>query len=65
MKDEPTWSEVMKKFWGKVGAYLIVYFIAITLVGLEIYTQQNIVLLMLSYIVVDVTIILIKLEKGN
>ena len=61
MKNEPTWDEVIKKFLGRIGAYLIVYFTATTLVGLEIYTPQNIVLLMLSYIVVDVTLILIRI----
>jgi hypothetical protein len=63
MKDELTWREIWKKVFHRVGAYCIVYIVA--LIYVEISSFERMVMLGLTYIVVDVTLILIKLEKGK
>jgi hypothetical protein len=58
-------SKELKRFFGRIGSYMIVYIIMIVLVDTEIYTFRNIIFLALSYIVVDVTIILIRLDRKD
>jgi len=55
-------NKEVKRALGKIGSYMIVYITMLICVESEFYTFQNMILLALSYIVVDVTMILIKLD---
>ena len=58
-------SKAAKRAWGRIGSYMIVYITMVICVETGLYTTVNMMLLALSYIVVDVTIILIRLDTGE